>query len=201
MNTRFKILIVVGIALILPAVAFADVAITGSISVTGSQTTSSWNITYGPNAPQAAGFASISPHAGTIADLDLENAYNMSVFTINVYQITFKTTGTFYLNATATHSFPKQARMYFSTSLMSLTEFSGEASTNIDNSAPVPVSDSGILSLNLSDNTFTSSSGTSMHTAVFPIDTTSVVIYLGFYLPPGAVSGAEIVLSGNFVLS
>ena len=40
-----------------------------------------------------------------------------------------------------------------------------------------------------------------MHTAIFPVDSTSVVIYMGFYLPPGKVSGAEIILSGNFVLS
>jgi hypothetical protein len=201
MNTRFKILMVVGIALILPAVAFADVAISGTISVHGSQQGPTWYITDGPNAPEAAGFASISPHSGTQGDMDLENAYNMSVFTINVFQINFNTTGTFYLNVTQSHAFPNQARLYFSTSLMNFNDFSSEAATSINNSAPIPTTGSGIFSLNLSDKTFTTASGSSLNTAVFHIDSTSVVIYIGFYLTPGDVSGAEITLSGNFVLS
>jgi hypothetical protein len=201
MNTRFKILMVVGIALILPAVAFADVAISGSINVIGSQASPSWGITGGPNSPQAAGYATISHPTGRIADMDLENAINMSVFTINVYTIYFKTTGTFYLNATHTHGYPAQARMYFSTSLMTLNDFSGESATSLATSAPTPSSDSGILSLNLSNDVFTSDTGSTVPTPTFTISSTSTVIYIGFYLPAGAVAGAEVTFNGNFVLS
>ncbi len=201
MNTRFKILIVVGIALILPAVAFADVVISGSINVTASQTSPTFNISPGPNSPQAAGYATLSHPSGRIADLDLENAYNMSVFTLNVYKISFNTTGIFYLNATYAHGYTDQARLYFSTSLMTFSDFTGTDATGISNLAPSPTSDSGITSLNLSDKTFTTDTGSIIQTPTYTISSTATVIYVGFYLPPVDVSGAEITLQGNFVLS
>jgi hypothetical protein len=193
MNGRIKMLIVLAIALIIPSVAVADVMISGTVNVEGTQTSDIFIFTPGPNAPEAGGFVSIGSTASYpyMADIDLENTNNMSVFTINVLQVNFKTApGTFTLSVSIDPAFPPGSVMYYSTTEMSLSDFSGKNPSSIVSTAPSPLADSGI-------NEFSLSSTTSLTGVPLTISSTSTHIYIGFYVP-GGTNGGELVLTGSF---
>ena len=193
MNPRMKLMIAIAVALVLPTVAIADVMVTGSVNVHGSNTSGVWSFTYGPNAPQAAGFASISPTSGTnMADVDIENTQNMSVFVIDAFQINFESTGTFYMNVTVSSSFGGDAQLYYSASPMSLSDFTGETPSSIATTAPTPVSGSGVSAFSLT------TTGT-LQSATFNIGSTSDHIYIGFYLNAGTNGGEVIHFTGTLV--
>lgn len=194
MNDRIKIFVVLAIAVIIPSVAVADVMITGTVTLQGTQTSDVFVFTPGPNAPQAGGFISMSStsSAPVMADIDLENTYNMSVFTINVLQVNFKSApGTFTLNVSISTPFPSGSVMYYSTSEMTLSDFSGKTPSSIVSTAPTPMTNSEIYEFSLSSTT--SSTGVPL-----TISSTSTHVYIGFYVAGGTNSG-ELVLTGNFV--
>lgn len=192
MNGRIKMLIVLAIALIIPSVAVADVMITGNVNIQGTQTSDIFVFTPGPNAPQAGGFITVGGTSSHpyMADIDLENTYNMSLFTINVLQVNFKTApGTFTLSVSISTPFPGDSVMYYSTTQMSLSDFSGKTPSSIVSTAPTPSTGSGIYEFSLS----TSSTGVPL-----TISNTTTHVYIGFYVPGGINSG-ELVLTGSFV--
>ncbi|MHB8359523.1 MAG: hypothetical protein ACYDCP_08505 [Thermoplasmataceae archaeon] len=193
-NGRMKILIVLAIAVIIPSVAVADVMITGTVNVQGSQTSDVFVFTPGSNAPQAGGFISMSPTSSApyMADIDLENNVSMSVFTINVLQVNFKSApGTFTLNVSISTPFPGDSIMYYSTSPMALSDFSGTTPSSITSTAPIPTAASGIYELNIH-------SKASQTGVPLTISSTLTHVYIGFYVSGGGNSG-EFVLTGSFV--
>ena len=191
MNPRMKLIIAIAVALVLPTVAIADVMVTGSVNVQGSNISGVWSFTYGPNAPQAAGFASISPTSTNMADVDIENTLNMSVFVIDAFQINFESTGTFYMNVTVSSSFGGDAQLYYSTSPMTLSDFTGESPSSIATTAPSPVSGSGVHEFSLTT--------TTLQSATFTISSTSDHIYLGFYLNSGTSGGEVLSFTGTLI--
>lgn len=198
MNGRIKMLIVVAMALIIPSVAVADVMISGSVNITGTQSSDVFYFTPGPNAPAAGGFIGFSTSGSTVssymADIDLENTNNMSVFTLNVIQVNFKAvTGTFNLSLTVSTPYPGNSVMYYSTSLMTLADFTGKSPSSIISNAPSPVSGSGI-----SEFTLSSSAGTTQISNLMTISGTSSHIYIGFYVPGTSSISGEVFLTGNF---
>lgn len=194
MNGRIKILLVLAMALIIPSVAIADVMITGTVNVNGSQTSNVFYFTPGPNAPQAGGFIGFSSTSSApyMADIDLENTNNMSVFTINVIQINFKSApGTFTLSMSISTAFPGDSIMYYSMTPMTLSDFTGKSPSSIVSNAPTPTSSSGIYEFSLS-------SVTSATSLPMTISSTSAHVYIGFYVPGSSSISGEMVLTGVF---
>lgn len=199
MNGRVKMLIVLSVALIIPSVAIADVMITGSVNVSGTQTSDLFYFTPGTNAPQAGGFIGFSSTASSpyMADIDLENTNNMSVFTINVIQINFKSftgTGTFTLNMSISTAFPANSVMYYSATSMTLSDFTGKSPSSIVTMAPTPTPGSGIYEFNLG----LVHSETSLPMTV---SSNSQHIYIGFYVPSSSSISGEMVLTGAFTVA
>jgi len=178
MNRKIMILMVAVVATVLPAVAVADVMITGSVTVSGSNI-SPFYIAEGPNyaAAHSAGVitwtsstssTSASPTMGT---LDLEGVANQTVEMVNVlyFNYTGKVAGTFYFNITSNNM--PSFNVYASSTLQTLSSISSwtpikTGSTGNKFSVDGPFSD-----------------------------------YVSFELPAGVYSGASLSVSIAFVAS
>lgn len=193
MNRKVTILLIAVIAAILPAVAVADVMITGQVGIEGTTNSAVFHLQAGPNYQDADGYLGWHPYSSGIhmGDLHLNPTSNQTVLAINVMEITFQSgiaPGTFWLNLTgySADMFPSGAYLYISNNLQTFTDFSSP------NSYSSP--GSGIIALTLHvANGATVSSG--------PISvTSSTVLYIGFYLPavgPSAVN-AELWAFGSY---
>lgn len=193
MNRKVTILLIAAIAAILPAVAIADVMITGQVGIEGTTNSTVFHLQAGPNYQDADGYLGWHSYSSGIhmGDMHLNPTANQTVLAINVMMITFDSgimPGTFWLNLTgySTDMFPSGAYMYVSDNLQYFTDFSSP------NSYSSP--GSGIIALNLHiANGVTVSTG--------PIDvTSSTVLYIGFYLPavgPSALN-AEVWAFGSY---
>jgi len=186
MNRKIMILMVAVVATVLPAVAVADVMITGSVSVLGTQAPDSFYLSEGPNyavANETGVFGFIPAPTGdaSLGTIDLEGTSNLSVSMINVLEFNFSVhaPGIIYVNLTSS-DFPSGSYIAFSTSPM--TKELGPTPT--PSGSGMSISSSG--SRELISVTQNSLSGT---------------YYLGFYLPPGSYSGDTVSISMTYVPS
>lgn len=196
MNRKMSLLIVAVVAAILPAVAVADVLITGQVGITGTTNNSVFHFEIGPNFYQADDYIQFTanPEGQTMAHMGFDMAYNQTVLAINVLEIVFSagaSPGIFYLNLTglSTATYPDGSYMYVSTSLMNFSDFLAPNSYASPGSPVVPI----VLHVP-SGNTVTSG----------PINVTGgSVLYIGFYLLGAGPSPetAELLVDGTYITS
>ena len=124
MNRKIMILMVAVVATVLPAVAVADVMITGSVSVHGSNVTNSFYLTEGPNyavANQTGVFGFVQAPSGvaSMGTVDIEGMSNLSVSMINVLEFNYNVNapGIVYVNVTSS-DFPSGSYVAYSSSPM-----------------------------------------------------------------------------------
>jgi len=178
MNRKIMILMVAVVATVLPAVAVADVMITGSVTITGSNTQVFW-FSEGPNYATAhsAGLITWTPSTATststMGTVDLEGIVNQSVSMINVAEFHYKgtTSGTVWFNFTGT--FPTGAFAVISSSPL-MSELSSSSPNQVPLSMP--------------------------YNAELPVSGAHTY-YLGFYLPPGSYSSDSFSIQVTFVAS
>jgi hypothetical protein len=182
MNRKIMILMVAVVATVLPAVAVADVMITGSVSVLGSNTPNSFYLSEGSNyaaanATHVFGFTPAPSGQASMGTISLEGMSNLSVSMINVldFNYSLNTAGVIYVNISST-DFAKGSYVAFSSTPMK----SMLGSTPPANSYPLDTT---------GDHTITISGPT------------SGTYYLGFYLPAGLYSGETLSLSMTYVPS
>ena len=182
MNRKIMILMVSVVATVLPAVAVADVMITGSVSVLGSNVQDSFYLSEGSNyaAANATGVFGFTPaHSGvaSMGTINLEGMSNLSVSMINVLDFNYSlhTGGIIYVNISSSN-FTSGSYVAFSstpmTSMLGLTPPSNS----------YPLDTTGNYTITVSGPT----SGT---------------YFLGFYLPAGMYNGESLSLSMTFVPS
>ena len=127
MNRKIMILMVAVVATVLPAVAVADVMITGSVQALGHSTTDAFIVQPGSNyaaAHDTTGFtwtSSAVNESEDLGNLTLGFMSNETIYEINVLDINFTsaTYGNFYINVSvpgslSSHEFPDNTYLYFS---------------------------------------------------------------------------------------
>lgn len=196
MNRKATMILIGAIVAILPAVAIADVMITGQIGIVGTQNSTVFQLVRGPNFEQTDGYIGWNSYSSGsfLGDLHLNPTTNQTVLAVNVMEITFSSgtpAGLFWLNLTGSSSdtFPEGAYLYVSTSLMSLSDFAAPYSPDSPGVGIIPL----ILQLPM---------GAQTSTGPINVDS-STILYIGFYLPgvgPSSVS-AEITGSGAYLSS
>lgn len=189
MRNKYKLLIIISIAAILPSVAVADVMVTGSVLVSGTTAIPPVHFETGMNYQTAheLGVLTWSPSSGGLmGTMDLEGSDNTTISMANVLDLNTSAESingaTVYLNISST-SFPA-GMLYITNSPMTLTE----VNTGSFSSGQLV----GELSL--------SSTG-SMH---FTVDNPTssplhMVLYIGFELPQGSYSGTGFTLYVQYV--
>ena len=182
MNRKIMILMVAVVATVLPAVAVADVMITGSVSVHGTQAKDSFYLSEGSNYAVAneTGVFSFTPAASGVASMgtiDIEGMSNLSVSMINVLDFNYnlEAPGVVYVNISSSN-FPAGSYVAFSSAPM----------TTMLNSTPPANSYSLHTTGSYTITIGAAASGT---------------YYLGFYLPAGTYSGDSLSLSMTYVPS
>ena len=160
MNRKIMILMVAVVATVLPAVAVADVMITGSIAVHGSQAPEMVYLSNGPNyatADSSGLFAfyngttstGASSGAATIGTVDLEGMANANVSLLNVLDLNYSvgsTSGMLWVNVSGP-GFPSGAFAELSSTPISALSSSASGSYSLNsvptNNGPFTVSGSG----------------------------------------------------------
>ena len=191
MNKKLTFLIIALVSTILPAVAMADVMITGNVNMVGTSNHVPFYFAKGSNFQTADGsisWNSYSSTANSMGDLEFGDVSNQTTFILNVMEIAFTPgtpAGTFYLTSIVGSPFPAQSVMYLSLSPMSFSDFNY---TGLPGAVP-SISSPSITAFPLD----------SPQTYSTPVDA-STIIYIGFFTPGynGVVSG-ELALSGSYV--
>ena len=184
MNRKIMILMVAVVATVLPAVAVADVMITGSVSVLGSNVQDSFYLSEGSNyaAANATGVFGFTPaHSGvaSMGTINLEGMSNLSVSMINVLEFHYNVNapGIVYVNVTST-DFPSGSYVAYSSSQMT-----SELTSSMPGNA-YALSTTGNFMITITES-----------------DLGSGHYYLGFYLPAGTYSGDSLSLNMTYVPS
>ena len=184
MNRKIMILMVAVVATVLPAVAVADVMITGSVSVHGSNVPNSFYLTTGPNyavANQTGVFGFVQAPSGvaSMGTVDIEGMSNLSVSMINVLEFHYNVNapGIVYVNVTST-DFPSGSYVAYSSSQMT-----SELTSSMPGNA-YALSTTGNFMITITES-----------------DLGSGHYYLGFYLPAGTYSGDSLSLNMTYVPS
>jgi hypothetical protein len=192
MNRKLTLLLIAAVTTILPAVAVADVMITGNVGVNGTHNNAAFWFAKGSNFQTADGSISWNPYTGahsTMGDLKFATVSNQTTFIINVMEIQFTSTlppGMFYLNSTVSSPFVAGSVMYLSLSPLSFSDFSY---SGLPGAVPTVVNP-GVYSFPLD-------SAQSYSTAVDG----STVIYIGYFTPAydGIGVTGELLLTGTYV--
>ncbi len=169
MNRKVTLLLIAAVAAILPAVAVADVMITGQISLVGTENTPVWELQKGSNFVKAynVGAVNFSIDQRTyIPTIDLQGIANQTTTMINVIDlnITKDVAGTLWLNLTSSN-LPVGTMMYISDTELSFGSL--PAGQLIDSTVSTP-SNLATLNVNFGD-----------------------VYYIGFYLPANTGWGSS----------
>lgn len=193
MNRKITFLVVALVATIMPAVAIADVMITGNVSIHGTNNSNTFYLTQGTNFQAADGSVAWNPYSSGnfMGDLKFADVSNQTTFIINVMEIHFVSSlpsGTFYLNSSVSSVFVPGSTMYLSLSPMSFGDFSY---SGLPGAVPAIT--------NPAVTAFPLSGSQSFSTAVDG----STIIYIGFFTPPydGASVTGEIILTGTYIAS
>jgi len=174
MNRKIMILMVAVVATVLPAVAVADVMITGSVQGVGLHAKDQFWVQPGKNYPSANATANFGWHAKSMSESEILGSItlgvmaNETIFEINVLDINFTAgTGNFVINVTVpsgSHSdFPSSTTMYFSESPLTF--------------ANGGISGTGVQSVSLST--------TGTYSVTFDGVTHGTTIYVGFEVGSG----------------
>lgn len=188
MNKKVTMLLIAAVAMLLPAVAVADVMVTGSYAVSGSSVGPLFYLAEGPNYAAANetglfGFhkdGTTAHQVVTMGQIYLEGISNQTVKEINVLELVIPASthaigGVLYLNITGASGFGS-ATMYISLYSGDLQTFSNLSSQNAMNIDSDPS-----FSLTISPG-----SG-------------ALVYYIGFVLPPGNYAAGSFTLNGTFI--
>lgn len=193
MNRKLTFLVVGLIATIMPAVAIADVMITGNVAIHGTNNSNTFWLEKGSNFQTADGSVAWNAYSSGnyMGDLRFAEVTNQTTFIINVMEIHFVSslpTGNFYLNSTVSSAFVSGSTMYLSLSPMSFSDFSY---SGLPGAVPV-ITNPAVTAFPLSGpQSFTT-----------PVDG-STIIYIGFFTPPydGASTLGELFLTGTYTAS
>ena len=191
MNRKMTLLLRAAVTAILPAVAVADVMITGNVAIVGPQNTPIFELQPGPNYPAATAIGAIywnpmlpasveQPVNGPLpmATFDLEGIANQTTALANVLDLNVTinegVAGTLYVNFTG--DFPVAALVWISASSMTVQQVM-----------------SGVGGQSINSATFTFS-------GPFPGGTTTY--YISFLLPASAsYAGSTGTITGTFIAS
>ncbi len=186
-NRKITLLLLATVATILPAVAVADVLITGNVSIVGTQNAPVFEFQPGPNyyAAHSAGsiiwnpptVAQTSAPTAPMATFDLEGIVNQTTALANVLDLNITiaagVNGDLYVNFTG--DFPAGTLVWISSSMMTIGDvMSGVGGANIN-------------------------SASFHYTGPFPGGVTTY--YVSFLLPPGSYAGATGTITGTFIAS
>jgi hypothetical protein len=188
MNRKIMILMVAVVATVLPAVAVADVMITGSVQGLGHSHVDAFTVQPGSNymsAHDLTGFTWTSSAVNESEDLgniSLGVMSNETIYEINVLDINFTGSGYFNITVYVPYSngvlFPTDTEIYFSTSPFTMTTSGISPTTNA-------VSLYGA----------SGSSGTLVN---FGHVTSSTTIYIGFVVGAGTPANGSFNLAMSF---
>lgn len=186
-SNALKVAIVV-VAMVLPGLAVADVMISGTAAMTGTQNDAQFYFAQGPNFATAAGagFAHLVTNPGgnhKMAEIDFQGAWNQSIFAINIIEVQFASgvSGTFYLNFTGVTAFPAGSTVYLSSYPVAYSDFTGVG--DIVTPPAIPGTATPVLTsvgLNIPGGSTVSTTWTV---------TSSSIIYISFYMPSGQALG------------
>ncbi len=201
MNRKLTILLIAAVATILPAVAVADVLVTGNLTIQSGTNTNLFYFQQGPNylkAHAAGAITWIEPVSSTNqGTIDLEGIGNQSTYMVNVLDMNFSLSPTaipppfvLYLNF-SNSNFPAGTVMVVSTSQLTITQLQSTPVTQYSGTSIVVNGglSSTVVAVDLSQNP-------SLVVTNFGHSTT---LYFGFELPPGLYTGASADLTGTFV--
>lgn len=204
MNKKLTLLLVAAVTAILPAVAVADVLVTGQLTLESYHHHTAFELQPGPNYGAANSTNSIGwmPLQGTtMGQLDLEGSYYVQTEMINVLDLNFTLS-----NPAAPASFMGlylnvSSSTFSSGTVMVISDFA--ISFSVLESTPVTHYSAGDPSISLSVG--------SPHTNIVAVDlsenphllvtsfTPGQTLYVGFILPPGYYAGSSAILTGQFV--
>lgn len=201
MNRKLTLLLIAAVTTILPAVAVADVMITGQISLESMHHHTAFEFQPGPNYGAANHTNSIgwmSSDGNTMGMLDLQGSLYVSTEMVNVIDLNITVSNAaapasfmgLYLNISSS-TFPAGTIMVISTSMIGFATLTGTAVTHYAGT-PIPVdatSLSTVVAVDLSENP---------HMVITGFSPTQT-FYLGFILPPGYYAGDGAMLTGQFV--
>lgn len=190
MNRRITLLLIAAVTAILPAVAVADVMITGNVAIQGTQNAPVFVIQPGPNYPSANAIGAIlwnPPVLGVeqsvsqvapMATFDLEGISNQTTALANVLDLNVTinegVTGTLYVNFTG--NFPAGALVWITSTATTINDVMSQVGGQSINSA-----------------SFT-------YSGPFPGGTTTY--YISFYLPSSTAYGTSTgIITGTFFAS
>ena len=203
MNKKIALIMIAAVAVLLPAVAVADVMVSGQIALESFQHHNAFRFQPGPNYQAANSTNSIGWIAstdGTMGTIDLEGSYYVQTEMINVIDLNFALSNpaapaTFmglYLNISSS-DFPSGTIMAISTSQISFNILESTAVTQYTaGNSPISVnaaSPSTVVAVDLSQNPHL------LITGFVPTQT----LYISFVLPPGMYAGDSAMLTGQFV--
>lgn len=204
MNKKMTLLLIAAVTAILPAVAVADVLITGQVTLESFQHHTAFEFQPGPNYVAANSTNSIgwmAAQGATMGQIDLEGSYYVQTEMVNVLDLNFTVSNPaapasfmgLYLNVSSS-SFPVGTVMLISDYQVSfatlqstpVTHYSaGDPSIAFNAAAPYTTA----LAVDLSENPHL------LVTGFTPTQT----LYISFLLPPGYYAGSSAILTGQFV--
>lgn len=203
MNKKIVLLMIAAVTAILPAVAVADVLVTGQLTLESFQHHTAFRFQAGPNyyaANSTNSLGWIAANDGTMGTIDLEGSYYVQTEMINVLDLNLSVSNaaapaTFmglYLNVSSS-GFPAGTVMVLSTSQISFSTLQSTAVTSYTAGDPSisvnAASLSTVVSVDLSQNPHL------LITGFAPAQT----IYISFLLSPGLYAGSSAMLTGQFV--
>lgn len=201
MNRKLTLLMIAAVATILPAVAVADVMVTGQITLESFHQHTAFEFQPGPNYAAANATNSIGWITQTgsyMGMLDLEGSLNVQTEMVNVIDLNITVSNAaapssvseLFLNVSSS-SFPAGTIMVISTSEIGFSTLVGTSVTTYTGT-PIPVNGgslSTVVAVDLSQNP---------HLVINNFHTAQT-FYLGFILPPGMYAGSSALLTGQFV--
>lgn len=189
MKNKYRLLIIISIAAILPSVAVADVMITGTIQISGTTAIPPVHFELGSNYREAHDLGILtwtSSSGSSMGSLDIEGSSNTTIGLANVLDL--NTSGEsvdgamVYLNLSGSNYFPA-GMMYITNTPMTLAEVNGSSSFATGQLV-------GSLALTHSG---------SIHFTVKNPSEFHMVLYIGFYLPPGNYANTGFTLYVQYV--
>ncbi|MCL5666043.1 MAG: hypothetical protein M1315_04320 [Candidatus Thermoplasmatota archaeon] len=184
MNKKVTMLLIAAVAMLLPAVAIADVMVTGSYTVSGSNIGPLFYLSEGPNYVNASSLELLSlgpapSDTGLMGTVDLEGIVNQTVWEINVLELVIPA---------STHAIGGNLTI----SITDATGF-GSATMYVSLVANTPQT-FGTLT---SQNAFVIDNDPSYTFMISP-GSGALVYYIGFVLPAGTYSSGSFTLTGTF---
>ncbi len=203
MNKKIALLMIAAVTAILPAVAVADVMVTGQLSLESYHHHTAFYFQPGPNYYAANSTNSLGwtpSNDATMGTVDLEGSYYVQTEMINVLDLNMSISNPaapaafsgLYLNVSSS-DFPSGTIMVLSTSQITFSTLQSTSVTSYTSGDPSiavnAASLSTVVAVDLSQNPHL------LITGFAPAQT----IYISFLLSPGLYAGSGAILTGQFV--